>query len=76
MNDLRQNIMPVEFSDPFYKEKIIAINVYEGLNFVGAWGATGYIIFKDKMTEGRQDFEGKSFNEVVLKMKEFLSKMR
>lgn len=76
MSDLQNSLTPIELSDPFFKDKIVAMGVWAGYDFNGLWVASGYIMFVEKNTHGRQNFEGRSFDEVIKKMKEFLSKMR
>lgn len=71
-----ENLTPIELNDPFYKDKIVAINVFEGIDFVGNWGATGYVRFKHKDTEGRQEFYGRNFDDVVIQIKMFLNNLK
>lgn len=73
--DINQ-LQPIELNNPFLKEKIVAIDVWAGVDMVGVWQARGYIMFQDKLTNGRQDFEGRTFDEVVNKMKTFLNNLQ
>jgi len=61
-------------TDPFSKDCIKDITVYcrEKMFDKGVWYAKGCVQFKRGNTTGSQDFEGDTFDEVVLKIKNFI----
>jgi hypothetical protein len=66
--------MPSTLKDPFNKTSVRDISVWVR----DAWGngkftAHGSVEFKNGETEGKQKFTGATFDEVVLKIKMFLS---
>ena len=69
--------LPSVLNDPFLKDKIEMIAVYYNKNiFKGNWTAWGRVEFKNGNTQGEQKFEGETFDEVVLKIKEFLNELK
>jgi len=56
--------------DPFSKKNVNAIFIHFTKSFFDEkWTASGSIKFKNGDTEGKQEFEGKSIDEIILKMK-------
>ncbi len=80
MNNNIDNIgnekLPSIISDPFSKTKVTSIRVsYQDFWGKGEWKATGTVKFKNGNTEAEQNFEGETFDEVVLKIKAMLSSL-
>jgi hypothetical protein len=61
-------------TDPFSKDCIKDITVYykEKMFDKGVWYARGSVEFRKGSTTGRQEFDGETFDEVVLKIKNFI----
>lgn len=60
-------------NDPFKVSKVTSVYVrYSESVFGGNWGANGDVEFKNGNTEGRQKFEGETFDEVVVQIKAFI----
>jgi len=62
--------------NPFSRKSIVSLNV--SVDQVILRGkekliARGYVDFKEGNTSGRQRFEGESFDDVVLKIKNFIN---
>jgi hypothetical protein len=68
--------MPTTLKDPFKKNcvKRIYVNYSESLLFSKEWKAFGVVEFSSGNTKGEQRFEGKSFDEVVVLIKNFITK--
>lgn len=59
--------------NPFSKNKITAIHVhYTKSMFTENWSARGSVKFANGNTNGEQEFDGKTFDEVVEQMKMFV----
>ena len=68
--------LPSLINDPFNKTSIENITVrYSKSIFSDTWSATGYVYFKNNDTKGEQKFEGETFDEVVIKIKQFIDKL-
>jgi hypothetical protein len=79
MRDLNKakNILPTDFNDPFYKKSIYSFSVTCAINPVaGVWEAVGNVQVADNNTYGGQNFQGKTFDEVVEKIKVFVDQLR
>lgn len=62
--------------DPFKKSCIKKIYVtYREKTFSDGWVAEGSVKFSNGKTTGEQDFEGDSFDEVVMKIKNFINEV-
>ncbi len=77
MNDKLDKIgetkLSTNFKNPFNKNSIESISVsFRKRMFDLGWIAEGSVRFKNGKTEGRQDFEGDSFDEVTQKIKYFI----
>ena len=66
--------LPSIIKDPFSKNKITHITTYAS-NIWGDWSFSGAIRFNNGNTEGKQEFKGTSFDDVVLQMKAMLNNM-
>jgi hypothetical protein len=59
--------------DPFSKNCVVRVYVsYSMGRLSGEWSANGSVEFKNGNTNGEQTFDGKSFDEVVSKIKSFI----
>jgi len=61
--------------NPFSRKSIVSLHVSVDqvvLRGKEHWVARGYVEFKEGNTTGRQRFEGESFDDVVLKIKNFI----
>jgi hypothetical protein len=68
--------LPAIMKDPFRKTKVTKITTWASVNvFNDEWTFTGDIYFKNGNTEGKQAFNGDSFDDVVLKMKACLDSL-
>jgi hypothetical protein len=68
--------LPVTIKDPFGKDKVTDITVYFTKSFIGDnWSARGSITFKNGQTEGKQQFKGNTFDDVVLQIKTVLNNL-
>lgn len=67
-----------EIKDPFLKDKIICllINVSKGIFSPYAWRFSASVEFKNGDTEGKQNFNASSFDELIVKVKAFLETMK
>lgn len=76
MNDIKfgAESMPSIIKDPFQKTSVTSLRVW-GSNSWGKWCFHGNVEFKNGGTEGKQSFEGESFDEVVLKIKAMLDNL-
>lgn len=79
MQDLKHatDIFPVDFNDPFFKEKIRAINIayiYNG--FTGLWEASGNVQMRDHNTGGYQLFTGKDIPDIIQQIKSFIDNLK
>ena len=62
--------------DPFIKGKVTKISVtYGDFWRDGKWKATGFVDFKNGNTEGCQNFEAPTFDEVVQQMKTMINNL-
>ncbi len=66
--------MPSVLNDPFNKTSVKSIWVNYS-EYGGKWSANGSVEFKNGSTEGKQKFDGETFDEVVLKMKAFINEL-
>ncbi len=66
--------MPAILKDPFKKNcvKRIYVNYSEGWT-IGKWSGNGAVEFENGNTKGEQKFTGESFDEVVAKIKAFVT---
>jgi hypothetical protein len=62
--------------NPFSRRSIVSLYVTVDqvvLRGKEKWVARGYVDFKEGNTTGRQRFDGESFDDVVLKIKNFIN---
>lgn len=64
--------MPSVLKDPFKKTCVKRVYVSFWL-FSGKWSANGSVEFENGSTKGEQKFDGQTFDEVVQKIKSFIS---
>ena len=68
--------LPSILNDPFKKNCVTKILVWcqESIwtSEKDKWEANGCVYFRNNQTTGEQNFKGQSFDEVVIKIKEFL----
>jgi hypothetical protein len=77
MNELKigNQSLPSTVKDPFGKQSIKKITVTYSAPFWAHekdWSARGTVYFENGNTKGEQQFEEKDFDEVVLKIKQFI----
>lgn len=69
--------MPSIVSNPFNKKSVTDITVYTKPHILtGVLFASGWVEFENNGTYAKQKFEGKDFDEVVLKIKAFLEELK
>lgn len=75
IDKIGENKLVSNLNDPFNKNNIKRINVsFRELTFTpGTWVASGVVNFRNGNTEGTQNFEGESFDDVVLQIKQFIN---
>ena len=67
------NILPADFNDPFYQGGVYHFGVScEKDAYTGQWHVAGQIRLSQGNTFGHQNFDGKTFEEVVKKIKAFI----
>lgn len=69
--------LPSVIKDPFSKINIEGISVFYSKScfYPYKMEARGYVDFKNGQTEGKQKFEGETFDEVVLKIKSMMENL-
>ena len=76
MSDLErigENKLSGTLAQPFNKESVKRIMVVYRDEWKGKWSAYGTVEFENRDTKGEQRFEGENFDEVVAKIKAFLT---
>ena len=81
MNNLEKTFgeqkLPSILENPFLKSNVIRINVvYRKSPFKDEFKAFGFVEFQNNKTKGEQKFKGETFDEVVLKIKAFLTELK
>lgn len=73
--EIGKESMPSVLKDPFKKTCVKKILVYfQESDFTkGQWYAWGKVYFTNGNTKGEQDFNGETFDEVTLKIREFIN---
>lgn len=65
--------LPSVIKNPFEKDKIYNIQVeISDWGKSGKWKAKGLVRFSNGDTDGQQNFEGETFDEVVVKIKKMM----
>ena len=65
--------LPTIIKDPFKKNCVKQIYVYYSHSWIGdKWEASGSVQFTNGNTKGEQLFSGDTFDEVVMKIKNFI----
>lgn len=80
MNNLEKTFgeqkLPSILENPFLKSKVTRLNVvYRKSPLKDEFKAFGFVEFQNNNTKGEQEFEGSTFDEVVIKIKAFLTEL-
>lgn len=67
--------IPSTIKDPFQKNSIRRVAVSMS-NYGSGWSSRGSVEFTNGNTRGEQSFEGKDFDEIVLKIKAFIKELK
>jgi len=76
LSNIGEAKMPSIINNPFNKISVKDITVYTRQSWSGNWYAKGSVEFENNNTTAVQSFEGKDFDEVVLKIKAFLEELK
>jgi len=79
MSELTQTLgntrLPSVLNDPFAKVHINRIYVSFRNSWNSGWVASGSVEFRNGETKGEQEFTGRTFDEVVMKIKSFIEEL-
>ena len=68
--------LPSILNDPFHKTNVKKVFVnFEDFWGDGKWKASGVVYFRNGKTNGQQEFNGETFDEVVAQIKTFIDEL-
>lgn len=77
LEEIGKQKLPYVINDPFKKNKITSVSVWGSESWLnpGHFTFSGRVEFTNGQTKGEQNFEGDSFDHVVLKIKSMLDNL-